>query len=63
MQSRLVVMLNSEDAASTFRVENAGKEFYWGGVGNAAEKLEPGRGGVGVGFRCWASAYRRFMCP
>lgn len=32
MKKRLVVMLNSEDAASSFRVENEGKEFVWGGA-------------------------------
>ncbi|CAE8598749.1 unnamed protein product, partial [Polarella glacialis] len=34
MRDRLVVMLNSQDAASTFRVENEGKEFTIGGSGN-----------------------------
>lgn len=32
MKGRLVVMLNSEDAASTFRVENRGQDFLWGGM-------------------------------
>lgn len=31
MKRRLVIMLNSEDAASQFRIENAGKEFMLGG--------------------------------
>jgi len=32
MKTRLVVFCNSEDAASQFRIENAGKEFVWGGA-------------------------------
>merc|ERR1719471_377241 len=34
MKTRLVVMLNAEDAASSFRIENKGEEFVWGGGGD-----------------------------
>lgn len=40
MKNRLVVMLNSEDAASQFRIENQGKEFLLGGLSEITKLQE-----------------------
>jgi len=41
MRDRLVVLLNAEDAASSFRIENKGSEFELGGqIGNLMPKLK-----------------------
>lgn len=40
MKDRLVIMLNTEDAASTFSVDSAGGDAFWGGITRDIPRLK-----------------------